>query len=67
MKFNVTVKFENEDNDYPFGEIANFVIEGDYQTDIYEAFEKNKPVEVRLNDTIMGKYRITEFTSKIEK
>jgi len=64
MKFNVTLKFENEEDS---GEIAYFQIEGDYQKEIIKMFEKRELVEVCLNNTIMGKYRITEFTSKIEE
>ena len=64
MKFNVTVELENGEDS---GEIANFVIEGDYQKDIYEAFENQKPVEIKLNNMIMGKYIITAFTSRIEE
>lgn len=64
MKFNVTLKLENEEDS---GEIANFQIEGDYHKKMLRMFEEREPVEVRLNDTIMGKYIITAFTSKIEE
>ena len=68
MLFNVTLKFENENNCFDkFGEIANFQIEGDYQKEILEMFEKREPVEVCLNNTVMGKYRITEVTSRIQE
>ncbi|MCK4329291.1 hypothetical protein KAX02_05560 [candidate division WOR-3 bacterium] len=63
MKFSITLKLENEDNE---GEISSFNIEGNYQRQMYELFEKQKPVTITLNDSLMGEYIITAFTSKIE-